>query len=58
MANGFMDELRWRGLLQDSMPGAEEHLNKGPQRGYIGFHPTADSVDVGNFGQLMLLVPF
>ncbi len=58
MANGFMDELRWRGLLHDSMPGAEEHLNKGPQRGYIGFDPTADSLHVGNLVQIMLLVHF
>jgi tyrosyl-tRNA synthetase len=58
MANGFIDELRWRGLLQDSMPGVEEHLAKGPQKGYIGFDPTADSLHVGNLVQIMLLVHF
>lgn len=58
MANGFVAELRWRGMLQDSMPGVEEHLAKGPQRGYIGFDPTADSLHVGNLVQIMLLVHF
>jgi tyrosyl-tRNA synthetase len=58
MANGFIEELRWRGLLHDSMPGVEEHLAKGPQRGYIGFDPTADSLHVGNLVQIMILVHF
>jgi tyrosyl-tRNA synthetase len=54
----FVAELRWRGMLQDSMPGVEEHLGKGPQRGYIGFDPTADSLHVGNLVQIMMLVHF
>ncbi len=58
MVNSFVEELRWRGMLQDSMPGVEEHLAKGPQRGYIGFDPTADSLHVGNLVQIMLLVHF
>ena len=58
MANSFMEELRWRGLLHDSMPGVEEHLAKGNQRGYIGFDPTADSLHVGNLVQIMILVHF
>ena len=58
MANGFIDELRWRGMLQDSTPGVEDHLAKGPQRGYIGFDPTADSLHVGNLVQIMFLVHF
>ena len=58
MANGFIEELRWRGLLQDHMPGVQEHLAKGPQRGYIGFDPTADSLHVGNLVPIMLLVHF
>lgn len=45
-------------MLQDSMPGVEEHLAKGPQRGYIGFDPTADSLHVGNLVQIMTLVHF
>ena len=40
------------------MPGVEEHLAKGPQRGYIGFDPTADSLHVGNLVQIMTLVHF
>lgn len=58
MAKNFIEELRWRGLLQDSMPGAEDQLAKGPQRGYIGFDPTADSLHVGNLVQIMILVHF
>ena len=58
MAKGFIDELRWRGMLQDSTPGVEEHLAQGPQRGYIGFDPTADSLHVGNLVQIMFLTHF
>lgn len=58
MTREFLNELRWRGLLHDSMPGVEEHLNKGVQRGYIGFDPTADSLHVGNLVQIMILVHF
>jgi tyrosyl-tRNA synthetase len=54
----YIEELRWRGLLHDSMPGAEDQLAKGPQRGYIGFDPTADSLHVGNMVQIMMLVHF
>ena len=58
MSNGFIDELRWRGMLQDSTPGVEEHLAGGARRGYIGFDPTADSLHVGHLVQIMLLVHF
>jgi tyrosyl-tRNA synthetase len=54
----FVEELRWRGLLQDSTPGTEAHLMKGPASGYIGFDPTADSLHVGNLVQIMILVHF
>lgn len=54
----FIEELRWRGMLQDSTPGVEEHLGKGPASGYIGFDPTADSLHVGNLVQIMTLVHF
>lgn len=53
---GFIDELRWRGMLQDIMPGTEELLNKGMVKGYIGFDPTADSLGVGNLVQIMNLL--
>ena len=52
----FVDELRWRRMLHDSMPGTEEFLNSGPQKAYIGFDPTADSLGVGNLVQVMMLV--
>lgn len=58
MTKNYIEELRWRGLLHDSMPGAEEQLGKGPQRGYIGFDPTADSLHVGSMVQIMMLVHF
>ncbi|QQR85024.1 MAG: tyrosine--tRNA ligase [Flavobacteriales bacterium] len=54
----FIEELRWRGLLHDSMPGTQEHLNTGPVSGYIGFDPTADSLHVGNLVQIMILTHF
>ena len=51
----FISELRWRGLIHDLTPGAEEHLKNGPVRGYIGFDPTAPSLTIGNYVQIMLL---
>jgi tyrosyl-tRNA synthetase len=54
----FIDELRWRGLLHDVMPGTEELLNNGIANGYIGFDPTADSLHIGNLVPIMLLVHF
>lgn len=54
----FIEELRWRGLLNDSMPGTQEHLSTGPVSGYIGFDPTADSLHVGNLVQIMILTHF
>jgi len=54
----FVDELRWRGMLHDIMPGTEELLNKGMTAGYIGFDPTADSLHVGHLTQIMTLIHF
>ena len=54
----FVEELRWRGMLSDLMPGTEEFLNKGMAKGYIGFDPTADSMGVGNMVQIMTLLHF
>ena len=54
----FVEELRWRGMLQDIMPGTEELLNKQMVSGYIGFDPTADSLGVGNLVQVMTLLHF
>ncbi len=55
----FVEELRWRGMLHDMMPGTEELLNKGEVvSAYIGFDPTADSLGVGNLVQVMTLVHY
>src|SRR5690606_1145963 len=54
----FVDELRWRGMLQDIMPGTEEQLEKGVTSGYIGFDPTGDSLHVGHLTQIMTLIHF
>jgi len=52
----FLDELRWRGMIHDMMPGAEEQLNKEMTSAYIGFDPTADSLHIGSLVQIMILV--
>jgi tyrosyl-tRNA synthetase len=54
----FIEELKWRGMLHDVMPGTEDELQKGMVRGYIGFDPTADSLGVGNLVQIMSLLHF
>jgi tyrosyl-tRNA synthetase len=54
----FIEELRWRGMLHDSTPGVEELLNSKKIVGYIGFDPTAPSMTIGNFVQIMLLKLF
>lgn len=51
----FIEELRWRGMLQDIMPGTEELLNKEMVSGYVGFDPTADSLHMGNMVSVLLL---
>ena len=54
----FVEELRWRGMIHDIMPGTEELLEKETTKGYIGFDPTADSLHIGHMVQVMLLVHF
>jgi tyrosyl-tRNA synthetase len=54
----FVEELQWRGMLHDMIPGTEEQLNKEMTVGYIGFDPTADSLGVGNLVQVMTLLHF
>ncbi|MFK7979580.1 MAG: tyrosine--tRNA ligase [Saprospiraceae bacterium] len=51
----FLEELKWRGMLHNSTPGVEQALSKGMKTGYIGFDPTAPSLTIGNFVQIMLL---
>lgn len=56
MANKFLEELAWRGLIQDIMPGTEDQLNKEITTAYIGFDPTSDSLHIGSLVQILLLV--
>ena len=54
--SSLIEELRWRGMIQDIMPGTEEQLNKEVTSGYIGFDPTADSLHIGSLVPILLLV--
>lgn len=54
----FIEELKWRGMVHDIMPGTEEQLKKEMTVAYVGFDPTADSLHVGSFAQIMLLKRF
>ena len=51
----FVEELRWRGMLQDIMPGTEELLNKEQVTAYLGIDPTADSLHIGHLCGVMIL---
>jgi tyrosyl-tRNA synthetase len=54
----FVEELRWRGMIQDIMPGTEEKLLEGPQAAYVGIDPTADSLHIGHLVSIMILKHF
>ncbi|MGB3590663.1 MAG: tyrosine--tRNA ligase [Nonlabens sp.] len=56
MTTNFVEELRWRGMIHDMMPGTEELLNSKVVTGYIGFDPTADSLHIGSLVQIILLM--
>lgn len=56
--DGFLDELKWRGMIQDYTPGLEEVLANESTVGYIGFDPTAPSLTIGNYVQIMILKQF
>ncbi|GHB29308.1 tyrosine--tRNA ligase [Mongoliitalea lutea] len=56
--NNFIEELRWRGMLQDMTPEIEEHLAKGMASAYLGFDPTADSLHIGHLVGVMTLLHF
>ena len=58
MRSNFVEELRWRGMIQDSMPGLEEHLAEEMRIAYVGFDPTADSLHIGNLVGIMMLRHF
>lgn len=52
----LIEELKWRGMIQDIMPGTEEQLKKEMTAGYIGFDPTSDSLHIGSLVPILLLV--
>ena len=56
MANKFVEELRWRGMIHDIMPGTNEQLDKEMTTAYIGFDPTSDSLHIGSLVPIILLV--
>ncbi|MDH7446013.1 tyrosine--tRNA ligase [Aquimarina sp. 2201CG14-23] len=58
MAVNFIEELRWRGMLHDAMPGTEEYLMEQMRAAYVGFDPTADSLHIGNLVPIMLLAHY
>ncbi len=55
MKKNFVEELRWRGMLQDMMPGTEELLQKEQVTAYVGIDPTADSLHIGHLVGIMML---
>ncbi len=54
----YVEELRWRGMIHEIMPGPEEELMKGQTTGYIGIDPTADSLHIGHLVGVMMLKHF
>jgi tyrosyl-tRNA synthetase len=54
----FVEELRWRGMIQDIMPGTEEMLKQGMATAYVGIDPTADSLHIGHLVGVMMLKHF
>lgn len=56
--NNFIDELQWRGMLQDMTPDLEQHLKEGMRSAYLGFDPTADSLHIGHLVGVMTLLHF
>ena len=54
----FIEDLKWRGMIQDIMPGTEELLSKEQCTAYVGIDPTADSLHTGHLASVMMLKPF
>ena len=54
----FIEELRWRGMIQDIMPDTEQHLMEGLRAAYVGIDPTADSLHIGHLVGVMMLRHF
>ena len=51
----FIKELKWRGMIQDIVPGTQEQFQKEITSAYIGFDPTSDSLHIGSLVQIMIL---
>ena len=58
MNKNFVEELTWRGMIHDVMPGTEEHLMEGLRSAYVGIDPTADSLHIGHLVGVMMLKHF
>ncbi|WP_028376834.1 tyrosine--tRNA ligase [Leeuwenhoekiella sp. MAR_2009_132] len=58
MITNFIEELKWRGMIHDVMPGTEEHLMEQMRSAYVGFDPTADSLHIGNLVPIMILAHY
>ena len=58
MTTNFVEELKWRGMLHDIMPGTEDQLARERTTGYIGFDPTADSLHIGSLIPIIILMHF
>ena len=58
MKANFVEELTWRGMIHDSMPGTEEHLLEEMRSAYVGIDPTADSLHIGHLVSIMMLRHF
>ncbi|HAN00500.1 MAG TPA: tyrosine--tRNA ligase [Marinilabiliales bacterium] len=54
----FIEDLKWRGMLHDMMPGTEEQLTKEMTLAYVGFDPTADSLHIGSMAPIILLMRY
>lgn len=58
MTKNFVQELQWRGMIHDVMPGTEDYLTEEMRTAYVGFDPTADSLHVGHLVPIMLLAHY
>ncbi len=58
MAKNFIEELGWRGMIHDVMPGVKEHLMESMRNAYVGFDPTSNSLHIGNLVPIMLLAHY
>ncbi|MCP9198743.1 tyrosine--tRNA ligase [Gramella sp. GC03-9] len=58
MEKNFVEEITWRGMLHDAMPGTEEHLMENMRSAYVGIDPTADSLHIGHLVSVMMLRHF